>query len=119
MMRDKLLAILTYVLYAVIAVCILDRALATQRTTHRLLAERERLAAQIQELRGTNLRRERIRRALAQDPFYVELVLRRRYGYRRPDEERRTATATARETRPAGRGAFAYARSTGRPGVRH
>jgi len=91
-MREWVEPIAKYVLYAVIAVCILDWALASHRETARLARECRRLRAQIAHIRKGNIRREKVRKALASDPFYVERVFRERYGYYRTNEPGPTET---------------------------
>ena len=85
-----------YVLFALFAVCVFDRALASRRETFRLLREQRGIRAQIARARGQNAWRERIRNALKSDPFYVERTLRERYGYRREGEDRAGAIAHGR-----------------------
>lgn len=81
-----------YILFAVLAACVLDRALATQRETKRLLRDRNRLQWEINRIRQQNASREKVHKALSSDPFFVERVLRERYGYIRPGEVPRTQT---------------------------
>jgi len=71
-----------YLLYAAFAVCVFDHALALDRETARLRSQCRRIRAQIAHIRRQNAQREQVRKALALDPFYVERVLRERYGYR-------------------------------------
>jgi hypothetical protein len=78
---------LQYLFYGLVSVCIFDRALASQRETLRLKREHRRIRAQIVSIKKANLRRERIRAALTSDRFYVERILRERWGFRRPGEE--------------------------------
>jgi len=90
-----------YLLYAVLATLVLDRAFALQDETHRLLRERHRLRIEIARIRRSNAKQEQIKEALASDPFYIERVLRERYGYHRPGEEQpfapRRSTVAARQ----------------------
>jgi cell division protein FtsB len=88
-MREWLGPIAKYVLFAAFAVAIVDQALATQHATRRILRHRRELEQQIAHLRQRNAQGQRVLKALASDPFYVEQVLRERYGYVRPGEERR------------------------------
>jgi len=94
-MREWLRPIATYTLFGLIAICIFGHALATQRETRRLLRDCRRLRLQNARIHQDNARRERILRALATDPFYVERVLRERYGYVRAGEERRRSPRSA------------------------
>ena len=86
-MREWIGPLLKYLLYAVFAACVLDRALTCQRETRRLRRECRKLRTEIAHIREQNARRERIWQALATDPFYIERRLRELYGYRRPDDE--------------------------------
>jgi len=75
-----------YVLYAAFACCVLHQALASRAETLRLLNERRKIRAEINLLHCQNVRRDEICAALTSDPFYVERLLRERYGYRNPNE---------------------------------
>jgi len=86
-MRQWLGPVAKYLLYAAFAVCVFGHALALERETVRLKSQRRRIRAQIAHIRQQNSEREQVRNALDSDPFYVERVLRERYGYRRPGEE--------------------------------
>jgi cell division protein FtsB len=85
-MRDWLSLLIKYGLVVVAAAVIFDRALACQSETRRLARERRHLRAEIRQMRRRNARLNTVRRALDSDPFYVERILRERYGYRRPTE---------------------------------
>ncbi len=87
-----------YLLYAIFAVCVFDRALASQAETGRLLRECRTIRAEIGRIRRQSAAREIIRKALNTAAFYVERLLRDRYGYRRPGEEQRTTGILARST---------------------
>ncbi len=84
--RDWIGPITKYALFAVLAACVLDRALATQRETNRLLRDRNRLRWKISRIHQQNAWRDKVHQALSSDPFYVERMLRERYGYIRPGE---------------------------------
>jgi hypothetical protein len=114
-MFDRLLTVLLYVLYGFIAVAVLERALADEATTRHLLSEKRQLQAQIQELRKSNLDRERVLHALARDPFYIEGVLRLRYGYRHVNEEIQRYSQADGRTDRSGRRAFVIAAETPPP----
>ena len=90
-----------YLLYALLATVVLDRAFALQNETRRILRERHRLRIKIARIRRHNTRQEQIKTALTSDPFYIERVLRERYGYRTPGEEQplapRRSTVAARQ----------------------
>lgn len=115
-MREWLWPIAKYACYAAIAGTVFHCALKSRAETLRLGREAHRLRVEIARLRQENARRESILHALQADPFYVERVLRERYGYRRPDEFAppsigRTAPQPARNT---GRVAVARNRRTPR-----
>jgi len=84
--REWIGPLLKYVFYIAAAAFIFDRALASQAETRRLLLEQRRLRAEITQIRSENARCRGVRSALESDPFYVERMLRERYGYRRPGE---------------------------------
>ncbi len=91
--REWIGPVAKYILFAVIAAFVLDRALAAQRETRRLLRDRNRLQQEIRAIRQQKAQREKVYKALSSDPFYVERVLRERYGYVRPGEVPQTQTA--------------------------
>ena len=86
-MRDLVLSIIKYILLAAFAGAIFHFALAAQKETRRLWREERQLKIQIATLRKENEHRLQILDALKTDPFYVERLLRERYGYRSADEE--------------------------------
>lgn len=86
-MREWLEPLAKYLLFAAFAVIVFHQALASQAETRRFLLERRRIRIEIGRLRRQNGARERIRAALASDPFYVERMLRERHGYRLPGED--------------------------------
>lgn len=96
--RKRLGPVITYILFAVIAACIFDRALAAQREIKRLLRDRNRLQWEINHIRQRNAWREKILSALSSDPFYVERLLRERYGYMRPGETPQVHTSQRQPT---------------------
>ncbi|MFW6159472.1 MAG: hypothetical protein ACOC8E_08955 [Planctomycetota bacterium] len=85
--REWAKPLIQYLIYAVVAVLIVDCALASRRETARLRWEARRLRAQIACIRRQNRRLQKLQDALRQDPFVIERVLREHYGHRRPDEE--------------------------------
>ena len=101
-MREWVASIAKYILYAVVAVTVVYQALASQEETRHLLREERRIKAEIAQLRRANIRREQVRRALQADPFYVERMLRERYGYRAPLEVPRTQAADITERQRPG-----------------
>ena len=105
-MREWLGPIAKYILYAVFAVTVLHQAVASQRETRHLLREQRRIRAEIAQLRRHNITLEQTRQALLTDPFYVERMLRERYGYRAAKD----MPAVSREAAGAPRGASAIAR---------
>ena len=107
------------VLYAIVAAVVLDRALASQRETLRLRQECRRITAEIARIRTENARHERTWNALRSDPFYIERVLRGRYGYRRPGEvEPEREGWLSRLDARRGRRVFVYARGRARTPTR-
>ncbi len=102
-MREWLGPIAKYILYAVVAIAVVLQALASQDETRHLLREERRIMAEIAQLRRANIKREQVRRALQADPFYVERMLRERYGYRSPREVPRTPASEVAEQRRAAR----------------
>lgn len=113
-MREWVWPVSKYILYALVAAVLLDRALASQRETLRLRQECRRITAEIARIRAKNARHGRTWNALRFDPFYIERVLRGRYGYRRPGEvEPERQGRLARQDARRARRVVAYAR--GRP----
>ena len=107
-MREWLGPIAKYVLYAVFAATVLHQALASQRETRHLLSEQRRIRTEIAQLRRANVEREQMRQALLTDPFYVERMLRERYGYRAPGDVPRASPQTVTDrSRAALRAALA------------
>ena len=85
-MREWIGPIAKYVLFAAFAGCVFHQALTSQQETRRMQRERRRLRIEVARLCRANIERERVRRELETDPYYVERVLRERYGYRAPNE---------------------------------
>ncbi len=98
-MRQWVVPLARYVLYAVFAAFVFHQALAVSAETRRLTLDRRKIRIEIAALRRQNEWREEVSKALTSDPFYVERLLRERYGYRGPDEEQPAARPLA--TQPA------------------
>lgn len=86
-MRDVILPIIKYALLAMFAGGVFYFALAAQSETGRLRQEERQLKIQIATLKKENDQRTQVIEALKTDPFYIERLLRERYGYRNSDEE--------------------------------
>lgn len=97
----RLLSVATYVLYAVFACVVFHKALTCQNETCRLLAECRRVRLEIAHGRQQNETGKKLLAALQADPFYVERVLRERYGYRAYGEEERLKPQQAPQVNPA------------------
>lgn len=100
-MREWIGPIAKYVLYAVFAVTVVHQALASQRQTRHLLREQRRIRTEIAQLRRANIQREQFRHALQTDPFFVERMLRERYGYRAHGDVPQVSPAAVAERRRA------------------
>ena len=86
-MREWLVPILKYAAYAAFAVGVIHWAQVTRSETIRLGRECSWLRTEIVRSRQHNALRANTHEALESDPFYVERVLRERYGYQSGDEE--------------------------------
>ena len=86
-MRELVASIIKYTILAGFAGGVFHFALVAQKETQRLWHEERQLKIQIAELRKANDNRLQVLEALRSDPFYIERVLRERYGYRNSDEE--------------------------------
>jgi len=99
-MPDSRKSIALYIVYALVAGLLLDRALTSMQETRRLRRDAATLAAEIARLRQQNDYNQRVYSALTTDPFYVERQLRERFGYRAPDEELPTQPRDAAAPQP-------------------